>query len=107
VVVVDAISASQFLQVVRGMCGVPAASMAGQPAAAVDTVVHSISAAGRQPVLLASTSARLAGFGGSPVRVLDLVTTGDPHELIQLPTAPTRVHYVLWMTSPAPATSGT
>jgi hypothetical protein len=107
VVVVDATAAEQFMQVVRGMCGVPTASMAGQPPAVVEFVVHAISAAGRQPVLLASTSARLSRFGGSPIRVLDLVTTGDPHELIQLPTAPTRVHYVLWMTSPTPAAAGT
>jgi hypothetical protein len=107
VIVVDATAAEQFMQVVRGMCGVPAASMAGQPAAAVDFVVHAISAAGRRPVLLASTSARLAVFGGSPIRVLNLVTTGDPQELTQLPTAPTRVHYVVWMISPTPATAGT
>jgi hypothetical protein len=107
VIVVDSTAAQQFMQVVRGMCGVPTASMAGQPAASVDFVVRAISAAGRQPVLLASTSSRLTRFGGSPIRVLDLATTGDPHELIQLPTAPTRVHYVLWMTSPTPAAAGT
>jgi hypothetical protein len=107
VVMVDGTTAAQFMQVVRGMCGVPTASMAGQPAAAVDIVLHAIVNAGRRPVLLASTSAALSGFGGSPVRVLNLVTTGDPHELIQLPTAPTRVHYALWMTSPTPAGAGT
>ncbi len=107
VIMVDATAAEEFMQVVRGMCGVPTASMAGQPPAAVNFVVHAISAAGRRPVLLASSSARLSGFGGSPIRVLNLVTTGDPHELIQLPTAPTRVHYVLWMTSPIPAAAGT
>ncbi len=107
VLVVDTTAAQQFMQVVRGMCGVPTASMAGQPAATVEFVVHAIAAGGRQPVLLASTQARLARFGGSPIRVLNLVTTGDPHELIQLPTAPTRVHYVLWMTSPTLAATGT
>jgi hypothetical protein len=107
VVIVDRTAAAQFLQVVRGMCGVPAGSMAGQSVPAVDGVLRAIAATGRQPVLLASTSRGLSAYGGSPVRVLDLATTGDPHELIQLPTAPTRVRYLLWMSSPTGAGLGT
>jgi len=80
---------------------VPVAWMAGQPVSAVDDVIGSISAAGRRPVLLAGTRHKLGAFGGAPVRVLDLVTTEDPHDLTQLPTTPQRVHYQVWMTAPS------
>jgi hypothetical protein len=106
VVIVDSVTAGQFAQLIRGMCGVPVGSMAGQPVAAVDRVLSGISAAGRKPILLASTVRRAAQFGGTPVRIMDLATTGDPHELIQLPTAPTSVRYVIWMTAPAASSFG-
>ncbi len=101
VLILDSATAGPFAQVVRGMCGVPTGLMIGQPAAAVRRVVTAISAAGRQPVLLASGPGALAGFGGGAVRVLDLVTAGDPHELRQLPTATTVDRYVVWMAVPS------
>ena len=98
VIIVDASTADQFAQVVRGMCGVPTAWMAPQPAASVRTVTASVVAAGRQPVLLAASARQLAAFGGSPEQVLSLTTNGDPHELTQLPTSPQSVTYRVWMT---------
>jgi hypothetical protein len=106
VLFVDRLAAERFMQLIRGMCGVPAGSMAGQPVAAVNSELSAIGAAGRRPVLMASTSARLAHFGGSPVRVLDLLTTSDPRQLIQLPTVPAHVRYVVWMTIPSAAGLG-
>lgn len=100
VVIVDATTAAQFAQVVRGMCGVPTASMSAQPAASVQAVTASVVSAGRQPVLLAASADQLAAFGGSPELVLRLTTTGDPHELTQLPTSPQRVTYQVWITVP-------
>jgi hypothetical protein len=107
VVIIDRLVAERFLQVIRGMCGVPAGSMAGQPAAAVAAVVSAIGRAGRRPVLLAARSGQLAGYGGSPVRVLDLLTTQDPHTLTQPPTAPWPVHYVIWLAVPNGFRGGT
>ena len=101
VLIVDWTMASQFSQAIRGMCGVPVAWMAGQPVSAVDGVIGSISAAGRRPVLLAGTRSKLAAFGGAPVRVVDLATTEEPHELTQLPTTQQRVQYQVWMTAPS------
>jgi hypothetical protein len=98
VIIVDASTADQFAQVVRGMCGVPTAWMTPQPAASVRTVTASVVAAGRQPVLLAASARQLAAFGGSPVQVVSLTTNGDPHELTQLPTSPQSVTYRVWMT---------
>lgn len=105
VVIMSASTAQEFSQVIRGMCAVPVASMAGQPATAVSVVVSAIAASGRRPLLLASSPKKLAAFGSSPERVLDLLTTGDPHDLTQLPTAAISVRYQVWMTAPA-ANSG-
>ncbi len=107
VVIVDEPTADQFAQVVRGMCGVPTAWMSGRGVLAVDNLVGSISATGRQPVLLGATRQELAAFGGSPQSVLDLATTGDPQELTQLPTSPPAVRYQVWMTLPIVAGIGT
>jgi hypothetical protein len=107
VVIVDYATAAQFAQVVRGMCGVPTAWTNGRVASSVADLVGSISAAGRQPVLLAGTQRQLAAFGGSPQQILDLTTTGDPHELTELPTAPQVVRYQVWMTQPTFVAVGT
>jgi hypothetical protein len=107
VVIVDYATAAQFAQVVRGMCGVPTAWTNGRAASSVADLVGSISAAGRQPVLLAGTQRQLAAFGGSPQQILDLTTTGDPHELTELPTAPQVVRYQVWMTQPTFIAVGT
>jgi hypothetical protein len=101
VLIISSVTALEFSQVVRGMCGVPVASMAGQPTSTVDAVINSITAAGRRPVLLASSAGKLASFGGTPERVLDLYSGGDPHDLTQLPTAPAQVHYQVWLTDPS------
>jgi hypothetical protein len=106
VVILDRSVAGQFTQVIRGMCGVPAGSMAGQSRTAVASVISAIEARGRRPVLLAARPSQLAGFGGIPIRVLDLSTTQDPHELTQPPTAPWPVHYVIWMQSPRATGAG-
>jgi hypothetical protein len=100
VVIVDRVTTNEFAPVIRGMCGVPVASMAGQPRSAVQTVANAVAAAGRRPLLLASGPGRLAGFGAAPTRVVNLVTAGDPHQLTEVPTAPSPVHYQVWMTSP-------
>jgi hypothetical protein len=101
VVVLDRKLSQEFLQVIRGMCGVPAASMAGQPAAAVAAVVAGIGRAGRRPVLLAARPGQLNGFGGSPVEVLNLPTTQQPQTLTQPPTTRSPARYVIWQSVPA------
>jgi hypothetical protein len=106
VVIVDWPTAAQFAPVVRGMCDVPTAWMRGNPASSVDAVLESIASTGRQPVLLADAPQQLAGFGGTTIRAVNLVTTEEPHQLTQLPTAPQRVHYQVWLTMPAPVSFG-
>jgi hypothetical protein len=100
VVIVALPVAQQFTQVIRGMCGVPAASMVGQPAGAVQTVLASIEHAGRRPVLLGARPSQLYPYGGgAPVQVVDLATSQDPHTLTQPPSTLSPADYVIWMSS--------
>ena len=92
--------AQQFTQVIRGMCGVPVAWMVGQPTGNVQSVLTDIERTGRRPVLLGARPSQLYPYGGgSPVQVLDLHTSQDPHTLTQPPTTLSPAHYVIWMSS--------
>jgi hypothetical protein len=106
VVILDRTVAQQFTQVIRGMCGVPAAWMVGRPSTAVAGVLNGIARTGRQPVLLGARRSELLGFGGTPVRVLDLVTTQDPHQLTSPPTALAPIHFIIWMLAPQAGGTG-
>ena len=105
VVIVDRPVAEQFTQVIRGMCGVPVAWMIGKPGPAVRSVLSGISGAGRRPVVLGARPGQVAAYG-SPVRVLDLATTQDPHTLTQPPTTLWPAHYVIWMSAPSGGSNG-
>jgi hypothetical protein len=107
VVIISYTTAQKFTQVIRGICGLPTASMIGQPATAVDGVINAISSAGRRPVLLAAKPGPLRRFGGIPSPAMSLVTTMDPRELTVPPTQPWRTHYVIWMSIVGGPVSGT
>jgi hypothetical protein len=101
VVIVDPLTADRFTQIVRGMCGVPAARMDSPTQAAVMQVVAGIQRAGRRPVLLAADAAALAPYGGSPPsRVVFRATRQDEHRLTQPPTTTWRILYQVWMSEP-------
>jgi hypothetical protein len=106
VVFVDTTTADSFGQVVRGMCGTPAASAAGASTVALEQVVTSIEQAGHHPVLLGASRSRLALFGIVPRRVLLLSTTGDPAVLTGPPATTWPVSYTVWMTSPLGSAPG-
>jgi len=107
VVILDRTLAEQFTQVIRGMCGVPAAWMAGAPPGEVTRVLDGIARAGRRPILLGSGRGQLAGFGGTPARVVDLATTQDPDQLTSPPVSPVKIRFVIWMTEPQGRSVGT
>lgn len=106
VVILDQAAADQFGQVIRGMCDVPTGVMAGASPTEVQAVLSGITAAGRHPVLIGSGSAEFTRYGFSPSKVLDLTTTQDAHYLTQPPTAPWRVRYVLWESTPGSPITG-
>jgi len=106
VVILDRVAASEFAQAIRGMCGVPAAVMAGAPVAQVQSVIRGISGAGREPVLMATRAAELTPYGARPRPVVHLVTTQDPHDLTQPPSTTWQITYQLWMSAQATSVPG-
>jgi hypothetical protein len=106
VVILDRVAAGEFAQAIRGMCGVPAAVMAGAPVAQVQSVIQGISGAGREPVLMATRAAELTPYGATPRRVVDLATTQDPHDLTQPPATTWQISYQLWMSAQATSVPG-
>src|SRR5262249_12109585 len=106
VVIVDRYLAQRFTQVIRGMCDVPAAWVTAPQPAAGGSVISGINAAGRHPVLLGSSASELAAYGGSPVKIMDLTTAQDPHDLTGPPTAPATVRLVVWMLVPVSGAVG-
>jgi hypothetical protein len=99
VVILDRLTAEEFTQTIRGMCGVPVGWMANQPTGNVQAVLSGIERTGRRPVLLAGRPSELYNYGSSPVQVLNLTTLQDPHTLTQPPSSLWSEHYAIWMTA--------
>jgi hypothetical protein len=106
VVILDRVAASEFAQAIRGMCGVPAAVMAGAPVAQVQSVIRGIAGAAREPVLVATRAAELTPYGATPRPVVALVTTQDAHDLTQPPSTTWPISYRLWMSSQSTSVPG-
>jgi hypothetical protein len=98
VLIVDQRVAQVFAPVIRGECGLPVAWVArGAPVATVRAALIGITRAGRHPVVLGATVGQVDLYGGTPVRLLRLVTTQEPHVLTQPPGAPRPAVYQIWM----------
>jgi len=103
VVIIDPLTADRFTQIVRGMCGVPAARMAAPTPALVAQVTQGVQQAGRRLVLLAGQEAQLTPYGGAIHRVVYLATRQDEHRLTQPPTTTWRILYQVWLSHPGQA----
>jgi hypothetical protein len=110
VVILDQLTADRFAQLVRGICGSPAAVLTRVTSATVSAVVSGIEGTGRRPVVLAGNQAELTAAGGTPREVVNLLTTQEAHNLTTPPTRTWLIHYTVWMSQPgltAPAGSAT
>jgi hypothetical protein len=94
--------AAWLTQVVRGMCGVPTASIATPRPQAVEQVVRGIDQAGRRPVFLAGRVSRLLPYGGRIRQIMNLHTTQDENALTAPPTHTLPFDVNVWMTEPVP-----
>jgi len=97
VVMVDGRVSGQFTEVVRGMCGYPAAVLRDPTQATVRRVVRRIAAAGRQPVLLATHRAKLARYGTGIRPILLLQTTQEVGIMTHPPEAVNPLDFSVWM----------
>ena len=106
VVIFDSLTADRFAQVIRGICGTPAAVLANPTKATTSAVVQGIEGVGRRPVLLAQQSTELTAYGAPPREVVNLLTTQEAHNLTAPPTRTWGIHYTVWMSEPAAASPG-
>jgi hypothetical protein len=112
VVILDSLTADRFAQVIRGVCGMPTATLdpatatAGGQQAAVRNAVQGIESVGRRPVLLAENQAELTQYGPPPTEVVNLLTTQEAHNLTSPPTRTWLIHYTVWMSLPANTSPG-
>ncbi len=98
VVILDQLTADRFAQVIRGMCGVPAAVLTNaKDASQVDEGIETV---GRRTVFLAGNAGELPAGGTKPTEVVNLLTTQEAHNLTAPPTRTWGIHYTVWMSVP-------
>jgi hypothetical protein len=104
VVGLDTRARNEWPQLIRGLCGRPAASFAGPPdqlPAAVPRVLARIRAAGGRPVLIAANSpAALTDLGLTAVPVVALDSAEDQRYLTRRPDGVQRLDVDLWLARP-------
>ena len=105
VVILDSLTGDRFAQVVRGICGTPAAVLQNPTKATTNGVVQGIEGVGRRPVLLAQQPTELTAYG-APRAVVNLLTTQEAHNLTSPPTRTWLIHYTVWMAEPAASSPG-
>ena len=106
VVILDSLTANRFAQVIRGICGTPAAVLSPVTPTAAGAVVQGIEGVGRRPVLLAQQQTELTAYGATPHEVVNLLTTQEAHNLTSPPTRTWGIHYTVWMSVPTSAMAG-
>jgi hypothetical protein len=102
VVIMSAGTADRMAQVIRGMCGAPAATLAHPTTQTMRTVVRGIRAAGRRPVILAAGGGRLLPYAAKPRRIMVLHVQADEHALTAPPRDTLNLTYTVWMGLPRP-----
>lgn len=101
VVVVEQSTADRFLQVVRGMCGLPAARVSGGATTAdVRRVIAGVTGAGRRPVIMAAKREQVAPYG-TPERVLHVRTRQDGRTLTKPPGGTWGLSMEVWIAEPS------
>ncbi len=97
VVILDSLTADRFAQVIRGICGTPAAVLQNPTRATTAEVVQGIEGVGRHPILLAQQPTELTGWRVPPREVVNLLTTQEAHNLTSPPTRTWGIHYTVWL----------
>ncbi|MEU8358953.1 glycosyltransferase family 39 protein [Nonomuraea sp. NPDC048882] len=102
VLIVERVTADRFTQVVRGMCGLPAAQVSrpdqGQtaPPEQVRRLAGRVRAAGRVPVVLGAEQGQVSPYG-TATQILGLVTRQDERSLVDAPNATWSLRMNVWM----------
>jgi hypothetical protein len=102
VVFLPGAAADWLPEVVRGMCGDPAAVAVNSRPATVDAVVRGIAQAGRRPVILVGWRSRLSAYGGQIRQIMRLHGDMDPSTLTAPPLSNWQLRLNIWMSEPPP-----
>ena len=87
----------QMAQLVRGMCGEPAAIVKRPSGHNVAMLIANIRRAGRRPVLLANSHDPLLRYGAQPREIVRLRSRGDPATLAEPPVYTSKFKAEVWM----------
>jgi hypothetical protein len=101
VLIVERVTGNRFTQLVRGMCGRPAAqvrAVTGDTADEADVrrMIARVRATGRVPVVLAAEAAQVAAYGPK-TQVMALVTPQDERALVDAPNGTWTLRIDVWM----------
>jgi hypothetical protein len=105
VLIVERVTGDRFTQLVRGMCGLPAARVrvtggTDLPSAGdVTRLAARVKAAGRVPVLLAAEEGQVSPYGPA-VQVMRLRTRQDERSLVDPPNGTWSLSVDVWMALP-------
>jgi hypothetical protein len=100
VVMISPATADRMAQVIRGMCGDPAALLRHPTPRKMREVARGIRAAGRRPVILAAGGGRMLPYAARPRRILVLHVQADEHALTAPPERTLNLTYTVWMGYP-------
>jgi hypothetical protein len=101
VLVVERVTGDRFTQLVRGMCGRPAAQVERgrsdtAPEPEVRRLIARVRAAGRVPVVLAAKAAQVSPYG-SATQAMSLITRQDERSLVDPPNGTWGLRIDVWM----------
>ncbi|SDH77850.1 hypothetical protein [Nonomuraea jiangxiensis] len=101
VLIVERVTGDRLTQLVRGMCGRPAAKVKRgtaetAPEAEVRRLIGRVRAAGRVPVVLAAEAGQVAPYGPA-TQVMGLVTRQDERSLIDAPNGTWSLRINVWL----------
>ncbi|QFY06377.1 hypothetical protein GBF35_06525 [Nonomuraea phyllanthi] len=105
VLIVERVTGDRFTQVLRGMCGLPAAQVARAegwdiaPAEKVRHLIDRVRAAGRVPVVLGAEEDQVSLYGPA-TQVMRLVTRQDERALVDAPDGTWSLRINAWMALP-------
>lgn len=104
-VIVERVTADRFTQLIRGLCGTPAARVRPAPGSDVAArsdvrrIVGGVRAAGRRPVLLGADAKDVAPYG-TPQRAFHVDTRRDASDLMSAPNGTWSLTINVWLTHP-------
>jgi hypothetical protein len=101
VVFLSGAPANWLTEVVRGMCGDPAAVITSSRSATVAAVLRGIVQAGRRPVLIGGSRSQLTPYGGQIRQVMRLRTDIDGTALTSPPLDVRPLGLNVWMSEPS------